>query len=75
MESQVLDSRPNPHVVELGYSPNLYGFKGTTVVRSSERNSPSTCKDSARDTTPNKHITQTVVTAIRAQNCPPHQWC
>ena len=34
------------------------------MVRSSERNNPSTYEDSARNTTPNKPITQTVVTAI-----------
>ena len=75
MESQVLVSHPNPSVFKLGYNPDLDGFKGAAMVRSSEMNNPPTYKDSAGYITPNKHITQTVIAAIRAQNCPFYQWC
>ena len=75
MESQVLVSHPNPSVVKLGYNPNLYGFKGAAMFSSSEMNIPPTYKDSAGYFTFYKHITQTVITVIRAQNCSFYQWC
>ena len=62
-------------MVKLGYNPNLYGFKGTAITRPSEISNPPTYKDSTGYITPNKHMTQTVIAAVRAYNCLFYQWC